>query len=130
MTDDPIPGDVRRLLSRHFASLSELEVFIVLVRDQRAWSPLDMARRMVIEVQHAQLMLEALARTPLVTTEGTGYLFAPKRSRDREPAERIPALYDTYRMRIMDIVLSRASDQIQDFADAFRVRPDIEDEEL
>lgn len=129
MPDDPIPEEVRRLLSRHFASLSELEVFIVLVRDQRVWAPLEMARRMVINVEHAQLMLGALARTPLVTADGNGYVFAPKRSKDRAAAELIPSLYDTYRMRIMDIVLSRPSDQLQDFADAFRVRPDADDEE-
>lgn len=130
MPDDPIPEDVRRLLSRHFASLSELEVFIVLVREQRTWQAADVARQMVINVDHARLMLEALARTPLVSTDGSGYIFGPKRAKDRAAAERIPALYETYRMRIMDIVLSRPSDQIQDFADAFRVRPDVEDEEL
>lgn len=130
MPDDPIPDDVRRLLSRHFASLSELEVFIVLVREQRPWQTTDVARQMVINVDHARLMLEALARTPLVSSDDRGYSFAPKRAKDRTAAELLPGLYDTYRMRIMDIVLSRASDQIQDFADAFRVRPDIEDEEL
>lgn len=130
MPDDPIPEDVRRLLSRHFASLSELEVFIVMVRENRTWQATDVARQMVINVDHARLMLEALARTPLVAIDGTGYKFAPKRAKDRAAAERIPALYDTYRLRIMDIVLSRPADQITDFAEAFRVRPDAEDEDV
>ena len=130
MPDDPIPEDVRRLLSRHFGSLSELEVFIVLVRDQRVWQPADIGRQMVINTDHARLMLEALARTPLVSNDGSGYVFSPKRGKDREAAELIPSLYETYRLRIMDIVLSRPSDQVQDFADAFRVRSDADDEEL
>lgn len=129
MPNDPIPDDVRRLLSRHFASLSELELFNVLVREQRSWRAAEVARRMVINVDHAQLMLQALAKTPLVREESGAYEFAPKRAKDREAAERIPSLYETYRLRIMDIVLSRPSDQIQDFADAFRVRADTEDED-
>lgn len=130
MPDDPIPEDARRLLSRHFASLSELEVFIVLVREQRPWQAHEIARQMVINVDHARLMLDALARTPLVSSSDNAYAFAPSRARDRKAAERIPSLYETYRLRIMDIVLSRPSDQIQDFADAFRVRSEGDDEEL
>ena len=128
MADDPIPDDVRWLVERHFSSVSELEALFVLIRENRPLTPGDVARALVVNDDHAEGLLAALAATPLIAFDGATYTFSPRKQRDRAAAELLAKLYDTYRLRIMNIVFSKPSEPLRDFADAFRIRPKKDDE--
>ena len=128
MTVDPIPEHVNDLLRRHFTSASEIEVLLVLVRDPRPWSQQELARRLVINDDHVVTLLRALVRAGLVVERDGAYLFEPSRRKDRAAVEALERIYDSYRVRIIHIVLSTPVDPLRHFADAFRLRS-TEDQE-
>lgn len=129
MADDPIPDDVRTLLVRHFESVSELEALLVVVRDPRRWTAPELARALVINEDHAGTLLAALVRMRLVAVVDGAYLFRPAKRRERAAVEELAGLYDRYRLRIMNIVFSKPSEPLREFADAFRLRRDDDEEE-
>lgn len=122
MTGDPIPEDVNDLLRRHFTSASEIEVLLVLVRDPRPWSQQELARRLVINDDHALTLLRSLVRVGLVVEKEGAYLFRPSRPKDLAAVEALERIYDAYRVRIIHIVLSTPADPLRHFADAFKLR--------
>ena len=128
MPDDPIPEDVRRLLHRHFDSVSEVEVLVTLIRAPRAWTIPELADELVLNEEHAGFLLSTLARTPLVTATDDTYAFDPARAKDRAAAESLAQLYDRYRVRIMTLVFGKASEPLREFGEAFRLRSREEEE--
>ncbi|MGQ0743780.1 MAG: hypothetical protein ACT4OS_05495 [Acidimicrobiales bacterium] len=124
---DPIPDQVRRLLDRSLTSVSEVEALVLLVRNPRRWTAREVARQFVLAEDHAAALLDALVRARLVRVQGAEYEFAPADGKDRQAADQLATIYDTYRLRIMSILLSKPSDAIRDFADAFRIRSSKEE---
>jgi hypothetical protein len=125
--NDPIPPPVADLV-RRLGSVSEVEVLVLLVRDRRPWTLAELARHLVVDERHAQMLLEASVQHALIRRHGDEYAFDPTRESDRETAEDLARLYATYRHRVMDIVLSRRRSAAEDFADAFRLRPPDDEE--
>lgn len=123
LTDDPIPGPVRRLLERHFRSLSQVEAFVLLVRVAQPWAADAIAVEIGLGLRHVEGLLDDLVAEGLVNRQGDRYEVAKLSTAGRRAAEDLAQLYATYRLRIMDIVLSAPSDQARHFADAFRLRP-------
>ena len=101
-----------------------------LVRAERPQTLRELARALVLDEGHIAVVLEPSIRSDLVAVVEDGYAFAPRRRRDRAAALELAALYDRYRVRIINILLTQPDPQLDDFADAFRLRsePDEEDE--
>jgi hypothetical protein len=125
---DPLPDDVRSLLERHFTSVSELEALLVLIRDCRPWTVKELARALVINEDHAESLMAALIKMRLVASVGPAYIFDPHKKADRAAAEALSALYDKYRLRIMNVIFSKPSEPLREFGEAFRLRPRSPDE--
>lgn len=111
MATEPIPTDVRRLIERHLTSVSEVEALVLLARRPGKWSVGAVAREFVVTSDHAARLLATLVRARLVRVEGDLYEFDPDRTQDREAAERLAELYDTYRYRVMQILFSKPNDE-------------------
>lgn len=127
--EDPIPVHVRRLLDRGFTSVSEVETLVLLVRDPRPWTAREVAEEFVLSEEHALRLLARLAQARLVRLHDGDYQFAPASQKDRVAAEDLAGIYDRYRLRITGIVLSKLSGAARDFADAFRLRPESEEDD-
>lgn len=122
MAVDPIPPQVKDLLGHHFTSVSQVEAALVLIRTPGRWSLGDLARNLVLTEDHVEILLEPLVRTRLLTKVEGGYEFHPAKPSERAAAEELLKLYRTYRVRIMNIVVSETSSQLRDFAESFRLR--------
>lgn len=129
MSGDPIPGGVRRLLERRFRSISQVEAFVLLVREQRARDAGAVATALGLGSRHVEGLLDELVSKRLLKRTADGYEVAPLSADARATAEQLAQLYTPYRLRIMDIVLAVPRDQARDFADAFRLRPDDSEDE-
>ena len=128
MAVDPIPPQVKALLARHFTSVSQVEALMVLMRTRGSRSLEELAHDLVLAKDHVEILLEPLVRTRLVKRTDGGYEFHPSDPKERAVAEELLSLYRTYRVRIMNIVVSESTTELRDFAEAFRLRM-VRDEE-
>ena len=127
---DPIPSAVRRLLERRFRSISQVEAFVLLVREERTCDAEAVAHALGLGARHVEGLLDELVSNKLVRQVDDGYQLGQLSDADLRTAKTLADLYSRYRLRIMDIVLAPPRDQARDFADAFRLRPgDTEEDE-
>lgn len=122
-SDDPIPAGVRRLLEQRFRSVSQVEAFVLLVREDRPVSADEAAHALGLGTKHVSDLLDELIDQKLVRTGDGGYTVAELSPARRRTVDELAQLYNRFRLRIMDIVLAVPRDQARDFADAFRLRP-------
>ena len=111
------------LLERHFTSVSQLEVLVLLVRNPRWWTVAEVTAELGLNADHVRHLLGSLVRARLVDGREGGYRFRGTKTTRGAAAEDLAHLYDRYRVRLMNIIFAKPSGQIRDFADAFRLRP-------
>lgn len=75
------------------------------------------------------MLLNRLVQTGLIAAGEEGYSFESARGKDRQAAVDLARLYPTYRIRIMNLLLSKPRDAVWDFAEAFRLRQPEKDTE-
>lgn len=109
---DPVPAHVRQLLEGHIDSVSQLELLVLLVREQRPWRSQEIAAVMVLTVEHVDGLLASLARAGLLEGDGKTYLFRPSDQSAKRAAEDLARIYQTYRLRITNIVFTKPNDRV------------------
>lgn len=111
--------------------MSEVETLVLIVRSGRPWTVAQVAREFVLTEDHAAMLLKTLVDNGLLREGGRGYEFVPARERDRQAAVDLATMYQTYRVRIMNLLLAKPRDALWDLAEASRIRPhdDGEDNE-
>ena len=98
-------------------------MLVLLVRRLGPWTVRDLAREFVLGEEHTAILLDRLTHAGLITAGEGGYRFDPAGGPDRQAAVDLARLYPTYRVRIMNLLLSKPRDAVGDFAEAFRSRP-------
>jgi hypothetical protein len=129
---DRLPPEVTRLISKHIHGVSQLELLLYL-HDQptREVTPEMVAREQrMAEDQSAALLHDLHSRGLLEVIDREGqrsYRYEPKR---RELARQVDALaqtYPKYRHTIIQLVFSKPSEGVTNFAEAFRLRKNEDD---
>ncbi|HEX4905729.1 MAG TPA: hypothetical protein VFU93_09775, partial [Acidimicrobiales bacterium] len=110
-SDDPIPAGVRRLLEQRFRSVSQVEAFVLLVREDRSVSADDAAHALGLGVKHVIDLLDELVDEKLLRTVDGRYQVAELTAARRRTVDELAQLYSRFRLRIMDIVLAVPRDQ-------------------
>lgn len=129
-----LPSDIREdlalLLDTHFDSVAKLEVFILLGRDDRTWSPDALAVELRSSPEGATHILEDLASRGLAERQSDGYAIAAALD-VRASARDLGQLYATRRLSVINRIYRpakrRPSDPVRSFADAFRIKKDDDD---
>ena len=124
---DDFPEDVRQFLIHHIGSVDQLEVLLLLKGSpQREWDAASVAQALYTQERAAATRLDELRKLGLVAgLEGTParYVYAPTPELDRLVG-RLADVYAKRRVTVIGIIYSKPSDQVQAFADAFRIRRD------
>jgi hypothetical protein len=122
LTDNAIPGDVRRLVQTRIRSISELELLFALRRDHaRGWSVDEAAGALDLDHQAAERMLfDLMARGLLTVSRVTplAYQFNPTTHQLRATIDRLAELYATRRPAVMHLVLERPDQRLRLFSGA------------
>lgn len=105
-------------------SVSHLEALLLLWNSRpKQWSPEDMARRLYVEAKIARGLLADLQRSDLaVDVSGSAEAYCYE-SRSEERDRLIESVDATYRyqiVRISNLIHSKGSSAVRDFARAFR----------
>lgn len=121
---------VRRLLGDHIASVSQLDVLLLLQREgTERWTAATVARRLRTQPEIAEATLAKFARAGIVTVELDGdgapcFIYRPASRATAEAIAALAALYTTHKTTVISTIFSGPRDSLQDFADSFRLRGD------
>jgi hypothetical protein len=122
-----VPNDVERFLRTAITSVQQLEVLLLLREERnRAWTAADVGARLRTHAGAAGNYLESLQLLGLASGEGGAYRYDP--GRRGKLVDRLAELYPTYRTRIVGLIYSQANENVEAFADAFRLRRRKEEE--
>ena len=101
---DVIPAHVRRLVTRHIKSVSELEILLLARTTKgRAWNADDASRELRTSPASASLRLDQLARKGFLARGSDGYRYVASGELDATVAE-LELAYATYRTRIVTLI--------------------------
>lgn len=122
-----IPSEIQSFIERHLTTSTELEVLLLLHRDEaRHWTPAAVGRELRIDDDQAGKALARLAADGLFLGEEPGYRFAPRRPRTAALINKLAALYPSYRVAMISLIFAKPRGAIRDFAEAFRIKPEDE----
>ena len=124
---EPLPQDVRDLLTRHLATMEHVEVLLTLARDEaRSWRAAELAAVTHTAVASVTTRLEELvaggfASAAPAGTSGT-YRYAPGTAEMRAAVSSLDEMYRTKPVTLIKAIYERPASAVQSFADAFRLR--------
>lgn len=131
MSADPLPDNVRALLTEHIRSLRGLELLLLLHADPtRQWSAQELSDELRASALWAEQELVFLARRGFLSgpEPGSGkFQFAPRPSELASAVDMLSTLYPARRFTIIQTIYSAPSESIRRFADAFRLRKENPD---
>jgi len=114
-----LPEDVRDLIVRHIDSISKLEILLLLGRHPDV-SPEGVASELRMAPQPVRERLDELVKSRLAARDGDRY-----RLREQSLQPLVDRLADSYakrRVSVVEFVISRPSDSLSTFSDAFKFR--------
>lgn len=128
MANDTLPAAVRLFLARHIQSVEQLEVLLLLRSEpQRAWTVGEVYDVIRSSTASIASRLKTFTNDGFVTEEATSspaFRFAPKDENLRMAIDQTATAYQVSRVRVIEAIFTPASDPVQTFADAFKLRRD------
>ena len=122
--------EVERFLAEHVRSVEQLEVLLRLFAEpERLWTSADVAKELRIDPVSAARRLADLVKQELATPVEGGAEPAFRSSGAEAPAvAELARCYQSMRVSVIQAIYSRPAENIQLFADAFRLRRDDDGE--
>jgi hypothetical protein len=124
--ESKIPTTVREFVMRYITSVEELEILLLLYTERhRDWSVTEVNTRIRSQESSVANWLAVLASLKLISpTSGNAdrYQFAPESESLLEQTGAVAAVYNDFRVRIIELIYSRPSEQLLNFANAFNLR--------
>ena len=127
-----VPRQVRTFIASHLRSLDDLQLLVLLIQsDERWWDAEGAARELLVPLRAARMGLDRLASHNLLDIRITGnvrYQFRPGTEDLRLSAIACAEAYRANPLAVTTLVSGAARRGIRDFADAFRIRKDDNDD--
>jgi hypothetical protein len=118
-----VPMAVRRLIAHRIESVQQLEILLLLrAASDKEWSPEEVARALVTEVESSEDWLERMTRARLITSNGDSYRYAPATAEMEGAIDGLAESYAKYRVAVIALIFSKPSERVRTFSDAFRIR--------
>lgn len=118
-----VPSAVRRLIADRIESVQQLEILLLLrAASGKEWSPSEVARALVAEVDSSEDWLERMTRARLLASNGGSYRYAPATTDMEDAVGGLAESYAKYRVAVIALIFSKPSERVRTFSDAFRVR--------
>lgn len=123
MPDDHIPSAVRHLIAERLDSIPELEA-VLLLRESGThdWTPDEAGRRLYVSTTVATHILERLRDGGFVIEGESGYRYHPQSDELADAVDQLAIAYRRHLVTITQMVHSKPSRSVRDFANAFRLR--------
>jgi hypothetical protein len=126
LSNDRITPGVRAFVRDHIRSLEQLEILLLLLKDEtRSWSAEAAARELRTTTASAAARLEEMASRNLLDVriaEQIFYRYAPVSPALDAAAKETARAYKERPVAVTTAIYSQPEDEIRAFADAFRIR--------
>jgi hypothetical protein len=126
MMGDSLPEGVRLFIFQNIDSVPELELLLLLADRVRDLDVPEAAARVYVEEDKARRLIEKLRRRNLVEAFGepARYRFAPADAEDERRVRQLSQAYRTQLVAMANLIHSKASASVQEFARAFDLKKD------
>jgi hypothetical protein len=128
MGNDFIPGDVEEFIRKRIDSVAQLEALLLIRSDPDAeWSVEVLARRLYTSEKQAVESVERLHSDGLLICKAghpSLYQYQPGSNELREIVDRVAEAYSKHLVPITNLIHSKPTTRVQEFADAFKWRKD------
>lgn len=123
MTHSPeLPADVEAFVDRNVDTVAQLEGLLLIRESAPAtWSATQLAARLYVAPEDAQVVLMTLHRRQLLESTDDGFHYAPA-GELREQVDRLAAAYARQLIAITRLIHAKPSASLRNFAAAFRLR--------
>ena len=122
--EDPVRRQVDQFISEQVESVPHLEaLLLVWKRRPKSWTAAEMARALYIPPEQAVAILRDLQARRLVEAETDGYVWRADNARDGLFAN-VERIYRRELIRISNMIHSKASAAVREFARAFKLKKD------
>ncbi|MGE3316536.1 MAG: hypothetical protein AB7O26_15580 [Planctomycetaceae bacterium] len=123
---DAIPTPILQFLREHIRSVVQLELLLMLHKQpERAWGIAEVSEQLYIPNSFSESILESLRRIGLVAvTEESSrqYRYAPAAPELVPLIDDLARIYQERPHSTIHVIYTSQTDQLQNFADAFRIR--------
>jgi predicted ArsR family transcriptional regulator len=126
MKGDSLPEGVRLFIFQNIDSVPELELLLLLADRARDLDVPEAAARVYVEEDAARQLIDRLRRRNLVEEFGEPprFRFAPKDPEDERRVRQLSQSYRTHLVAMANLIHSKASGSVQEFARAFDLKKD------
>ena len=126
MNSGALPEGVRQFILRNIDSVPELELLLLLAERVADISVTEAASRIYVDEDTSRMLLEALTRGRLFAPGGDPprYRFAPEDSADEHRVREVAQAYRSHLVAMANLIHSKASGSVQEFARAFDLKKD------
>jgi predicted transcriptional regulator len=120
------PEEVLRFIERRIASVPHLEALLLLWENPGvSWADTDVATRVYIGREHAQIVLQELAQSGLIAATGDSpgrYSYNPEWD-EEQLMEKVATTYRRHLVHVASLIHAKAgSKAVRDFARAFQMK--------
>jgi hypothetical protein len=123
-----IPDDVLRFLVDRIDTVPHLEALLLLWEGSgRPWTEAEIATRVYVDAETSRSLLQDLVRQRLVAAEEgppTRYVYDPAWDETGELMPRLASTYARHLVRVAQLIHSKASPGVREFARAFQLKKD------
>jgi DNA-binding IclR family transcriptional regulator len=125
LSETSVPPDVAQFIRQCIDRLETLDVLLLLqATSSKDWTVQQISDEMRSSLLAAETAIATLLTHGLVSREGSGYRFRPATPGLEEQTQRLAACYRERRAAVITQIVSRRTDSIRSFADAFRIKKD------
>ena len=125
---DQLPDDVRRFVVDHINSVEQLEVLLLLrTESDRDWTASGVSQKLYTPPAAAAMRLDDLQQQGFLSTKALAekaYRYRSAGSEFDQLVDRLAEFYKERRVTIISLIYSKPHQQVQAFADAFKLRKD------
>jgi hypothetical protein len=117
-----LPEPVRALLTRHVASVLELDVLLAMRGTDRPMAPDELARELRLNGTACAAALDKFATEGFLTLTEEAYSYDPKPPKLGAAVNALADAYASRRVSVIRFIYRRPSEGVSAFADAFKLR--------
>ena len=123
MPDEIIPPAARALIAERIDSVPELEaVLLFRTEARRTWTPEEAGQRLYVSTTVASHVLAELADRGFFAREAEAYRYAPASPELAAAVDELASAYSRHLVAVTNLIHSKPSQSVRDFANAFRLR--------
>jgi predicted transcriptional regulator len=132
MSPEVLPKDVREFLARFITSVEQLEVLLILFKEEAQYFDAEgLSRRLNSSAHSIAERLTQLAASGLIVNSseprGTVYRYAPVNPALNSVVLMLAKTYSERRISVIEQIFRQPSDRIRDLSDAFKFKKEKPD---